>query len=69
MAHHIGVVACSPPGASLCFEAICAEVSTLSLNHGLDVEVSVHAHAFDEYMRYIDAFNPRNLQFGLKLSF
>lgn len=55
MSHHIGIVACSPPGASLCFEVICAELSKLARDQGIDIELSVHAHAFDEYMRYIDA--------------
>ncbi len=52
MHRHIGIVAFSPPGASLCFELICTEISKLEGEH---VEVSVHAHAFDEYMRYINA--------------
>lgn len=55
MSHHIGIVTCSPPGASLCFEVICSEVSKLARDQGVNVEVSVHAHAFDEYMRYIEA--------------
>lgn len=55
MSRHIGIVACSPPGASLCFELICAELSKFVRSTGEQVEVSVHAHAFDEYMRWINA--------------
>jgi aspartate racemase len=48
---HIGIVACSPPGAALCFETICAEVGRRG---ACDIEVSIHAHSFVEYMRHVD---------------
>jgi len=50
---HIGLVGCSPPGAALCYQ----QILTAANERGQVLEVSVHAHAFVEYMRRIDAGN------------
>jgi aspartate racemase len=50
-ATHIGIVACSPPGAALCLQEVCQ----LLLQRGdTRTEVSVHAHAFARYMTHVD---------------
>src|SRR5579883_2316296 len=51
MTSHIGIVACSPPGAALCLDTICSEVGRRNAS---GVEVSVHAHSFTEYLRHVD---------------
>ncbi len=48
MSRHIGIVACSPPGAALCYQ----QIATGSAH---PPEVSVHAHPFDAYMHHIEA--------------
>lgn len=55
MAKHVGIVACSPPGAALCFEILSNEASTLANSVHSPLEISMHAHALSEYMRAIDA--------------
>jgi aspartate racemase len=50
MPGHIGIVACSAPGAALCYELI-------STGHGPRPEISVNAQPFGDYMRHIDAAN------------
>lgn len=55
MPRHVGIVGCSPPGAALCYELICNQASLLSSNCDTRIEVSVHSHAFSDYMRYIEA--------------
>ena len=47
MPQHIGIVACSAPGAALCYETICNE-------GGDHPEVSMHNHSLAKYMRCID---------------
>lgn len=54
-ARHIGVVGCSPPGAALCYQLVSSEASTIAQQSGLEIEVSVHSHAFSDYTRHIDA--------------
>jgi len=51
---HVGIVGCSPPGAALCYEVISNELSALARSSSIDLEVSMHSHAFTEYMRYIE---------------
>lgn len=48
MSRHIGIVACSPPGAALCYQLI---------SKGLEdpPEISIHAHPFETYMHHIHA--------------
>jgi aspartate racemase len=53
--HHVGIIGCSPPGAALCAELICTQASELARGSNARVEVSMHCHAFSEYMRHIDA--------------
>jgi aspartate racemase len=53
MTGHIGIVACSAEGASLCYRTICAEGAQLLGPHD-HPEVSMHTHSLAEYMRCID---------------
>jgi aspartate racemase len=46
---HIGIIACSAEGASLCYRTICAEGSQLLGPHG-HPEVSVHTHSLADYV-------------------
>lgn len=51
---HIGIVACSAEGASLCYQTICLEGAALLGRHN-HPEVSLHTHALGEYMKFIDS--------------
>jgi aspartate racemase len=55
MPTHVGIVACSPPGAALCFELLSTGASALTNSGGGHIEVSMHSHPLSEYMRSIDA--------------
>ncbi len=50
MAKHIGIVACSAEGASLCYRTICTEGAQLMGEHD-HPEVSMHTHSLAEYMK------------------
>jgi aspartate racemase len=52
MTRHIGIVACSAEGASLCYRTICVEGAQLLGPHD-HPEVSMHTHSLAEYMRRI----------------
>jgi aspartate racemase len=52
MPHHIGIVACSAEGASLCYRTICVEGAQLLGAHD-HPEVSMHTHPLAEYMKCI----------------
>lgn len=52
MPAHIGVVACSAEGASLCYRTICTEGAQLLGPHA-HPEVSVHSHSLADYMQCI----------------
>jgi aspartate racemase len=54
MTQHIGIVACSAEGASLCYRTICAEGAQWLGPHG-HPEVSMHTHSLAEYMACITA--------------
>ena len=54
MAEHIGIVACSAPGAALCYETICSESQDLLGPHE-HPEVSMHAFSFGRYVRLLEA--------------
>src|SRR5512142_2752112 len=54
MTQHIGIVACSAEGASLCYRTICTEGAPLLGAHA-HPEVSMHTPPFDRYMRRIYA--------------
>jgi aspartate racemase len=53
MAEHIGIVACSVPGAALCYQAIGAEGAAL-MGEWAHPEVSMHNISLAEYMAFID---------------
>jgi len=50
---HIGIVACTAEGASLCYRTICAEGAAFFGEHG-HPEISMHTISLAEYMTYID---------------
>src|SRR5687767_14173342 len=50
---HIGIVACSAEGASLCYRTICAEGARFFGPHA-HPEVSMHTHSLAEYVKCID---------------
>ena len=49
---HIGIVACSAEGASLCYRTICIEGAQFLGPHN-HPEVSMHTHSLGEYMKCI----------------
>jgi aspartate racemase len=49
---HIGIVACSAEGASLCYRTVCTEGAALLGAHA-HPEVSVHTHSLADYMNRI----------------
>ena len=52
MPKHIGIVACSAEGASLCYRTICTEGAQFMGEHD-HPEVSLHNHSLAEYMKPI----------------
>jgi aspartate racemase len=52
MPGHIGIVACSAEGASLCYRTICVEAAQLLGPHA-HPEVSIHSHSLADYMNCI----------------
>src|SRR6266481_2614983 len=52
MLHHVGIVACSAEGASLCYQTICVEGAQLLGPHD-HPEISMHTHSLADYMRCI----------------
>lgn len=52
MTRHIGIVACSYEGASLCYKTICNEGSKYLGEHA-HPEISLHNHPLSEYMKFI----------------
>ncbi len=52
MPKHIGIVACSYEGASLCYQTICNEGSKYLGEHA-HPEISLHNHPLSEYMKFI----------------
>lgn len=53
MPKHIGIVACSYEGASLCYKTICNEGSQYLGEHG-HPEISLHNYPLSEYMKFIE---------------
>jgi aspartate racemase len=53
MSQHIGIVACSAEGASLCFRTICLEGEKYLGKHG-HPEVSMHTYSLADYVECID---------------
>jgi aspartate racemase len=56
MPKHIGIVACSYEGASLCYQTICNEGSQYMGEHA-HPEISLHNHPLSEYMKFINTGN------------
>ena len=54
MPKHIGIVACSAEGASLCYSTICIEAAE-KLGRHAHPEVSMHGHSFSDYVRLMEA--------------
>ncbi|HXO16995.1 MAG TPA: amino acid racemase [Candidatus Dormibacteraeota bacterium] len=50
---HIGIVACSAPGAALCYQTICAEAPSVLGPHA-HPEVSMHSPSFAAYCECMD---------------
>ena len=53
MTQHIGIVACSAEGASLCYRTICTEGAARLGPHG-HPEVSMHTHSLADYVACLD---------------
>ncbi len=53
MTGHVGIVACSAEGASLCYRTVCAE-GAASMGRYAHPEVSMHSISFADYMARID---------------
>jgi len=56
MVKHIGIVACSAEGASLCYSTICIEGENF-LGKYSHPEITMHTHSLSEYMKYIEKDN------------
>lgn len=54
MPQHVGIVACSAEGASLCYRTICVEGAEFLGPHG-HPEVTMHSHSLADYVKYLDA--------------
>jgi aspartate racemase len=52
MAKHIGIVACSAEGASLCYRTLCSEAPARMGPHA-HPEISVHSHSLADYVECI----------------
>lgn len=53
MPKHIGIVACTAEGASLCYRTICLEGARF-MGRDDHPEVSIHTHSLADYMKYIE---------------
>jgi aspartate racemase len=58
MSEPIGIVACSAPGAALCYETICAEACAFLGRHE-HPEITLHGYSFGQYARLLEAGNWR----------
>ncbi len=54
MAAHIGIVACSAPGAALCYETMCMEGAAV-FGRFTHPEVTLHNYPLGDYMDFIEA--------------
>lgn len=52
MAKNIGILACSPEGAALCYQTICRLASEVMGQHSYP-EISMHNHPLGDYMDFI----------------
>jgi len=53
MVGHIGIVACSAPGAALCYSTICAEAPALLGRHA-HPEISLHTYSFADHVALLE---------------
>jgi aspartate racemase len=51
----IGIVACSAPGAAMCYEIICTEGPALISEENSHPEVSLHTHPYSKYLSRVEA--------------
>ena len=56
MTEHIGIVACSPEGAALCYRTICIEAADIMGKHAFP-EITMHGFSFKDYVQCLDAGN------------
>ena len=64
MSKHIGIVACSAPGAALCYTTICAEApEIMGANH--NPEISLHMMDFCESPVYPERLASRGIEWCL----
>ena len=61
MTKHIGIVACSAEGASLCYRTICTEAPALLGRKYAHPEVTMHTPNFAEYMKHIESGDWRKI--------
>lgn len=54
MTLHVGIVACSAEGASLCYRTICTESPALLGAHA-HPEVTMHTHSLASYVRFLES--------------
>jgi len=54
MTEHIGIIACSPEGAALCYRTICIEAANIMGKHAFP-EITMHSFSFKDYVQYLDA--------------
>ncbi len=54
MTRHVGIVACSAPGAALCYETLCSEASA-RLGPYAHPEITLHAFSFAEHVVALEA--------------
>ena len=54
MTKHVGIVACSAEGASLCYITICIEGANLMGSYA-HPDITMHTFPLSEYMKYIEA--------------
>ncbi len=53
MTEHIGIIACSPEGAALCYRTICSEAANIMGKHAFP-EITMHSFSFKDYVQYLD---------------
>jgi aspartate racemase len=60
MSEPIGIVACSAPGAALCYETICSEACEFLGPHE-HPQIALHGYSFGHYARLLEAGNWREI--------
>ena len=54
MPFHIGIVACSAPGAALCYQTICSESAEIMGPHARTRKISMHSPSFAKYDKLME---------------